>query len=85
MLFFLLSLTFSLQQNHRTRGQNRGGGPNNVYMLVNVKTIKLKRKKIFTGGPVPVAHTCNPSYSGSRDQEDHSLKPAQANNLQDLS
>jgi hypothetical protein len=23
-----------------------------------------------------VAHTCNPSYSGSRDQEDHSLKPA---------
>jgi hypothetical protein len=21
-----------------------------------------------------VAHTCNPSYSGGRDQEDHSLK-----------
>jgi hypothetical protein len=28
---------------------------------------------------VPVAHTCNPSYSGGRDQEDCSLKPAQAN------
>jgi hypothetical protein len=27
----------------------------------------------------PVAHTCNPSYSGDRSQEDHSLKPAQAN------
>jgi hypothetical protein len=26
-----------------------------------------------------VAHTCNPSYSGGRDQEDHGLKPAQAN------
>jgi hypothetical protein len=26
-----------------------------------------------------VAHTCNPSYSGGRDQEDHSWKPAQAN------
>jgi hypothetical protein len=24
-----------------------------------------------------VAHACNPSYSGDRDQEDHSLKPAQ--------
>jgi hypothetical protein len=23
----------------------------------------------------PVAHTCNPSYSGGRDQEDHGLRP----------
>jgi hypothetical protein len=29
---------------------------------------------------VLVAHTCNPSYSGGRDQEDYSSKPAQANN-----
>jgi hypothetical protein len=27
---------------------------------------------------VLVAHTCNLSYSGDREQEDHSLKPAQA-------
>jgi hypothetical protein len=26
-------------------------------------------------GRVPVAHDCNPSYSGSRDQEDLNLKP----------
>jgi hypothetical protein len=26
-----------------------------------------------------VAHTCNPSYSGCRDQENSSSKPAQAN------
>jgi hypothetical protein len=26
-----------------------------------------------------VAHTCNPSYSGGRDQEDLGSKPAQAN------
>jgi hypothetical protein len=26
-----------------------------------------------------VAHTCNPSFSGGRDQEDHGWKPAQAN------
>jgi hypothetical protein len=27
----------------------------------------------------PVAHACNPSYSGGRDQEDPGLKPAGAN------
>jgi hypothetical protein len=26
-----------------------------------------------------VAHACNPSYSGDRDQEDHGLKTAWAN------
>jgi hypothetical protein len=30
-----------------------------------------------------VVHAYNPSYSGGRDQEDHGLKPAQANSLQD--
>jgi hypothetical protein len=29
-----------------------------------------------------VAHTCNPGYSGSRNQEDCGWKPAQANSLQ---
>jgi hypothetical protein len=29
--------------------------------------------------PVLVVHTCNPSYSGGRDQEDHDWKTAQAN------
>jgi hypothetical protein len=31
---------------------------------------------------VLVAHTCNPSYSGDRDQEDHGSKPPQANSSQ---
>jgi hypothetical protein len=35
--------------------------------------VSKKRKEM-----VPVAHTCNPSYSGGRDQEDRGLKPAQA-------
>jgi hypothetical protein len=30
-----------------------------------------------------VAHICNPSYSGGRDQEAQGSKPAQANGLQD--
>jgi hypothetical protein len=32
---------------------------------------------------VPVAHTYNPNYSGGKDQEDQSSKPAQANSLGD--
>jgi hypothetical protein len=32
---------------------------------------------------VLVAHACNPSYSGGRDQEDHGSKSAQVNSLQD--
>jgi hypothetical protein len=30
-----------------------------------------------------VAHTCNPSYSGGRDQEDHGLNPALGNSSGD--
>jgi hypothetical protein len=30
-----------------------------------------------------VSSTCNPSYSGGRDQEDHGLKPAQENSSRD--
>jgi hypothetical protein len=32
---------------------------------------------------VPVAHACNPSYSGGRDQEDFGSKPACTNNSKD--
>jgi hypothetical protein len=31
----------------------------------------------------PVAHACNPSYLGGRDQDDHGWKPAQANSSRD--
>jgi hypothetical protein len=34
-------------------------------------------------GWVPVAHTCNPSYSGGRDGKDCGLKPAWANSSRD--
>jgi hypothetical protein len=33
----------------------------------------------------PMAHACNPSYSGGRDQEDHGSKAAQASSSQTLS
>jgi hypothetical protein len=36
-----------------------------------------------TNPRMAVAHTCNPSYLGGRDQEDRDLKPAKANSLRD--
>jgi hypothetical protein len=45
---------------------------------------KVKRNGL--GGRVPVAHICNPSYSGGRDQKDHSSrgsKPARTNSSGD--
>jgi hypothetical protein len=33
--------------------------------------------------PALMAHTYNPSYSGSRDQDDHSSRPAWANSSRD--
>jgi hypothetical protein len=35
-------------------------------------------------GRGPVTHTCNPSYSGGKDQEDQGSRPAWANSAQDL-
>jgi hypothetical protein len=37
--------------------------------------------KVDTCSWTPVAHTCNPSYSGGRDRENESSKPAQASIL----
>jgi hypothetical protein len=39
--------------------------------------------KIIINCLVLVAHTYNPNYSGGRDQEDRSSKPAWENSLQD--
>jgi hypothetical protein len=44
---------------------------------------KIKNKQINKCHQALVAHICNPSYSGGRDQEDHSSKPAQANSSWD--
>jgi hypothetical protein len=35
----------------------------------------------YKNSPAPAAHACNPSYSGGRDQEGHSSKPAQASSV----
>jgi hypothetical protein len=58
--------------------QKRAGG------IVQVQSHEFKPKyyKKSTVGWAPMAHACNPSYSGRREQEDHSSKPAWANSLQ---
>jgi hypothetical protein len=43
------------------------------------KTFYCYKKSFFIKSQVPVTHTCNPSYSRGRDQEDHGSKPVQAN------
>jgi hypothetical protein len=35
---------------------------------------------VIKSNVIAEAHACNSSYSGDRDQEDHSLRPAQAKN-----
>jgi hypothetical protein len=45
-------------------------------------TWKIFGKK-YCVSQVPIAHACNPSYSGDRDQEDHGLSTAWANRLRD--
>jgi hypothetical protein len=50
------------------------------FHLTLVKMVNIKKTAT---NQVLVAHTCNPSYSGGRDQEDHSLKPARANSSHD--
>jgi hypothetical protein len=42
------------------------------------KTVK-KLSHVTKPRNVPVAHACNPSYSGGRDQEEQSSKPAREN------
>jgi hypothetical protein len=53
-----------------------------MYIVKKIHT-RLFMKKIFH--QALVAHACNPSYSGSRDQEDCSLKLAWANSSGDPS
>jgi hypothetical protein len=45
-------------------------------------SVKLCSQK-FNSRQALVAHICNPSYSGGRDQEDHGSKPVWANSLWD--
>jgi hypothetical protein len=53
----------------------------NTYRQSNHKTLSFFKITLSCQALVP--HTCNTRYSGGRDQENCSSKPAQANSLQD--
>jgi hypothetical protein len=48
-------------------------------MLAKIYRNKTKQTTTTKNSWAPVAHTCNPSYSGDRDQEHQCSKPAGAN------
>jgi hypothetical protein len=51
-----------------------------LFLFLNVgNKFRIKNKN----SQALVAHTCNPSYSGGRDQEDYGSKPTRANSSQD--
>jgi hypothetical protein len=57
-------------------------------VVIGSTILKGKKHPVWRQNPVTqcqalVAHTYNATYSGGRDQEDLSLKLAQANSLQD--
>jgi hypothetical protein len=47
--------------------------------IIIITTTIIKKIK----SQAPVAHACNPSYSGDRDQEDCGSRPAWAKSLRD--
>jgi hypothetical protein len=55
----------------------------NCYQKENLKYLHKKQFKSLVKSWVPVAHAYNPSYSGGRDQEDHSSKADRANSSRD--
>jgi hypothetical protein len=54
---------------------------NSPTLLLNLENADALLKRPF--GQALVAHACNPSYSGGRDEEVHGSKPARANSLRD--
>jgi hypothetical protein len=54
----------------------------NLHIKFTLCVVCEKGERERTGWAL-VAHDCNPSYSGGRDQEDCCLKPVQANSWQD--
>jgi hypothetical protein len=52
---------------------------NNNMIIKKKKSGSVSSESKKRPGRALVAHACNPSYSGGRDQVDNSSKPAQAN------
>jgi hypothetical protein len=74
-LFLLLEITaLALSIPHQGSPERR----------VSVSLGPVQKPSLGITGPGVVAHACNPRYSRGRDQEDCSLRPAQAKQLSRL-
>jgi hypothetical protein len=71
--------------NNKSKIDWRCGSSGRSLKALSSNSIPTKKKSVIKdmNSQVLVAHTCNPRYSGGRDQEDHGLKPAQANSSRD--
>jgi hypothetical protein len=58
-----------------------------VFKVLELEDLETSMNLVSAKNPqvtwVLVAHTCNPSYSGGRDQEDQGLGPDWADSLRD--
>jgi hypothetical protein len=72
--------SFSMKVQKETVHQRRNTHFAKTYLKISIFTNTLKNAFCWA----LVAHACNPSYSGGRDQKDCGSKPAWANNSQDL-
>jgi hypothetical protein len=54
-----------------------------IYLIYNIYYIYIIYIFNIYICQAPVAHACNPSHSGGRDQEEHGSKPAQPNSSRD--
>jgi hypothetical protein len=60
-------------------------GKDGKIIKIRAEFIEMEAKKQFKESTswAPVAHACNPSHSGGRDQENCSSKPAWADSSRD--
>jgi hypothetical protein len=58
---------------------HKGSGVRGGILSFDLKVMIRYMAKESIYNWAPVAHVCNPSYSGGRDQEDHGSKPAWVN------
>jgi hypothetical protein len=82
-LWNMASHHLKIKQNKVWRSGSSGRVPAYPWVYAPVPPNKQTKTKTKQNSRPLVAHACNPSYSGRRDQEDHSSKSTRANSSRD--
>jgi hypothetical protein len=72
-----------LRKERRGKRENDGGGKSEICCKHICKYHNVCLKNVHSTCEAEMAHSYNPSFSGGRDQEDHSSKTAPANSSTD--